>query len=153
MMGVFIETMENVGDDEWRCSICEDKRGSLSAVALHLKEAHDITAARMWVEDDPDWPPAPRMEDRKPVPEENKNGNIIWSLGQSYMISDMKVVENGGKIAVNIELTFYKPNPDGPRGIPLSVAGWVTLDMDRGMSRKLRHELSEAIRKHQKEWF
>lgn len=146
MMGVMIEALEDVGDDEWKCLICEDKRGSLSVVALHVKEVHDVATVRMWVEDDPDWPPVPRMEDRKPLPEESKYGNIAWTAQMKYVLGDIQVAESAGKIVVRIEIL------DG--NAPLKTEPkWLTLDMERGKARELRHVLSRAIREHQKTWF
>lgn len=145
-MGVFIETMENVGDDEWRCSICEGARGSLSVVTLHLKEVHDIAPARMWVEDDPDWPPVPRMEDRKPVPDDRTYGDYISFLGRTHIVRSMEVSESAGRIVAKMECIGLSASPTEERQ-------WIIFDMARGRARELRHELSKAIRKHQEAWF
>lgn len=146
MMGVMIEALEHVEDDEWKCLICEDKRGSLSAVALHVKEVHDVATVKMWVEDDPNWPPVPRMEDRKPVPEESKYGNIVWHEGDRYLLGGIQAAELNGKIVVRVELLEDNASPGAaPR--------WFTLHMDRGKAREFRHGLSQAIRKHQEVWF
>ena len=86
------------------------------------------------------------------IPNENNYGNVAWTKGEGFMITSLDVLESGGKIVVNMELTGYVKGTTGSEAVLTDEKQWFTLDLEKAKAYELMAGLESAIQEHQHQW-